>query len=134
MIKVVNAIILNKERNKVLVIKRRKGKKQIHPGKWAFPGGIIEKGEKEEQALRREVKEEIGLELKSILKKISDYRYKRLDNQETHGICYLVTTKSEDIIPGKEIKDFRWVTLERFQELDYIPGLDEEVMKALFNQ
>ena len=134
MIKVVNAIIINKKNNRFLVIKRRKGKNQLHPGKWAFPGGIVEEGESEEQALKREVREETGLQIKKIIKKICDYKYKRPDNKDTKGTSFKVIISSNKIIPNKEIDDFKWVTIERFETLDHIKGLDEEAIKVLFEK
>ena len=59
--RVVNAII--KDNDKFLIIKRKEG---IHAGKWAFPGGIIEENESSEQALKREIKEELNLDIKKI--------------------------------------------------------------------
>lgn len=130
--KVVNAIIPDKERKRFLIIKRKRGKGQLHPGKWAFPGGIVEKGESNEQALKREIKEETGMKIKKILKKISDYNYKRPNKQNTYGSCYLVLAEPKKVILGKEIESFNWVTIEEFEKFNFISGLDEEVMKALF--
>lgn len=55
----VTAAILEKDGN-ILIAKRRKGK--TLGGKWEFPGGKIEPGETPQSCLRRELKEEFGIE------------------------------------------------------------------------
>lgn len=41
------------------------GSRGVFPGQWALPGGGVEPGERIEEALRREVREELGIELAS---------------------------------------------------------------------
>ena len=55
---------LVKRGNYVLIIRRQEG----HPGagQWDLPGGHIEKGENKEDALKREVCEEVDLEIEDI--------------------------------------------------------------------
>lgn len=128
--KAVNAIILDNTKKKVLIIKRKEG---IHSGKWAFPGGIVKKNETPKQALTREVKEELGLDIKKIIKKIEDYEYFRKNKEKTFGKSYLVSVKNLKIkINPREISKFKWATIEEIEKLDCIPDMSLEVMKALF--
>lgn len=55
------AVVLD-ERGRVLVLDHRF---RVGSG-WGIPGGFVEKGEQPEEALRRELREEVGLELESV--------------------------------------------------------------------
>jgi 8-oxo-dGTP diphosphatase len=55
------AAVLRDERGRVLIAQRPAGKHMA--GYWEFPGGKIAPGESSEQALRRELAEELGVEL-----------------------------------------------------------------------
>lgn len=63
----VGGIILNKKKEVLLQLRGKKARNER--GLWKLPGGQIEYGEKAEQALKREIKEELGVEIK-ILKQI----------------------------------------------------------------
>lgn len=59
-IPVVAAILIDPE-GRILIARRRPGKAMA--GKWEFPGGKMEDGESEEDALKREIKEEFDVEV-----------------------------------------------------------------------
>lgn len=52
-----------KQHGKVLLVKQYKGP---HQGKWDLPGGQIEAGETVEEALKREFREEVGMDFRSL--------------------------------------------------------------------
>ena len=55
----VTAAVIEKD-GKILIAKRRLGDR--HGGRWEFPGGKIDFGETPEECLKRELKEELGIE------------------------------------------------------------------------
>ena len=57
----VAAVALLDEDGRILLQRRRLGGR--HGGLWEFPGGKVEPGETPEEALSREIREEIGIEL-----------------------------------------------------------------------
>src|SRR3989344_7479072 len=132
MINVVNAIIKSRDGSRFLAIKRKDG---IHAEKWAFPGGVVEKGETSEDALKREIKEETGLYISRIIRKISDYEYSRGNEpgKKSKGQCFLVEVKNEKVIISPEIAGFKWVTHEEFESMEHIEGLGEEAMDAFYD-
>ena len=127
-VKVVNAIIKNSE-GKFLIIKR--DAQGLHQNKWAFPGGVMEKGETTIEALEREILEETGLKIKRIVKKISEYKYKREDGKNSNGTCFLIETKNFDVKPNEEVQDFKWIIPEELGGIDFIEGLDDELLEAM---
>lgn len=125
---VVNAII-RREDGKFLVVKRKN--EGINANKWAFPGGTVEIGEMAEETLRREIAEEVGLDVKKIVKKISEYSYPRADGTITKGECFFVETKNFEVdLNHDELDDFKWIFPQDLKSFDYISGMDKELILA----
>ena len=79
MITVVAALI--KKDNKILIAKRATGDENVY-GKWEFPGGKVEPGETEEQAIEREIREEFEMNIKAhkfIINNICEYPTRTID-------------------------------------------------------
>lgn len=57
----VNAVIFEDARGRILLVKRKVAPRA---GFWDFPGGFLEQGETLEASVRREIKEELGIEIK----------------------------------------------------------------------
>ncbi|MBS3152381.1 NUDIX domain-containing protein [Candidatus Woesearchaeota archaeon] len=127
----VTAFIKNKSGNKFLIVKRNTNE-IAYPGKWAFPGGKLEKGETLLKTLKREVLEEVGLEIDENKHYLKDYTFIRPDGHNVVGICFIIIAKSEDIKLSKDFEDFAWISPDELDSFDCIPGMDEEV-KLAFN-
>jgi 8-oxo-dGTP diphosphatase len=124
--KVVNAVILSKDGKKVLLIKR-KFSEAVHANKWAFPGGRIEGDETRDQALIREVKEEVNLQVNQIIKKIGTYAYFGKTDEKILGESYLVSLNDWDVVIDRaEIEEFKWANLKEIKKLNCVPGILEE--------
>ena len=88
-------------------------------GQWEFPGGKIEAGESAQAALKRELREELGIEIRAgePLACI-DYRYPEL----TIRLTLLQASIVSGIPQLLEHTEFRWKTPEAAAEMDLCPA------------
>jgi 8-oxo-dGTP pyrophosphatase MutT (NUDIX family) len=73
---------------------------------WNIPGGEIKKHEIKEKAIRREVFEELRIDIKN-LKYIGEYT-STLEYKEDTVYCFYAYTDSDIVTPSFEIDEFRW--------------------------
>lgn len=113
--KAVDAVIIDNEGN-ILLIKRRYPPFQDF---YALPGGFIEHGEKEKDALKREVKEETNVSIK-IIEKIGAYDSPGRDPRgEVHSTAFLckILKSSDNIRSGSESKEVRLIPVDNLPNL-----------------
>ena len=96
-------------------------------GMWEFPGGKIEPGESREVALKREIQEELGIDI-TIDKFLctTDYDYPSF-HLTMH--CYLCRVEMGEI-ELREHKSARWLTTELLDSVEWLPA-DKEVVEVL---
>lgn len=113
-IKVVAAVI--KRNNKIFVTQRGYG--EFKDG-WEFPGGKVEKGETKEEALIREIKEELDTVIKvdSYLDTI-EYDYPDFHLSMDCFVCSVV----EGNLVLKEHEDSKWIKKEEIDTLNWLPA------------
>jgi ADP-ribose pyrophosphatase YjhB (NUDIX family) len=73
-------VIIQNSKNEILLGKRS-AKSFVYPNTWGLPGGMADYGEKVEETAKREVKEELGIDIKIIRK--SPNIYQNLPNKES---------------------------------------------------
>ena len=107
----VDGIILKD--NKILLTKR-----VIHPfqGYWVLPGGHVDYGERVEEALRREMKEETGVSLK-IKKLFGVYSDPKRDPRyHTTSVVYLCEKGAEKIKLNQESSEFKYFSFKNLPQ------------------
>lgn len=125
----VTALIKNQKGDKFLMLKRNKNE-IAYPGKWALPGGKIEKGETIMNVLKREVAEETGLKIEDYKQFIGDYTFIRPDGHNVVGLTFVVKAKSDDVVMSSDFEDYKWLTPQGLKNIDYIKGTEKEVEVA----
>ncbi|MDF3055516.1 MAG: 7,8-dihydro-8-oxoguanine-triphosphatase [Gammaproteobacteria bacterium] len=117
-------VIFDNQR-RILVALRPKDKFQ--GGLWEFPGGKIESGESVEQALKRELFEEVGITVITAEPlTLCDYHYQ---DHHVHLDVWCVLDFEGDAY-GKEGQSVRWVTLEELKKLPMLAA-NHPIMQAV---
>ena len=99
--------------HKVLILKRVKASSD-GLGYWELPGGGLEYGETPEKALKRELKEETGLDIK-ILKPVYTFTAIRPSYQSV-GIGFLTVPTNDHVILSHEHTEYKFVDSNELKE------------------
>ena len=139
----VRACGIIKQENKFLIMRVNK------TSYYHIPGGHIEIGEDSEQAVIREIKEEIGCEVQETSLFAIQENFWLRNNKKCHGIEFYYIIKVEqqlqmqdckkiEIDKGQEkLLEFKWVTSEELKNIDLRPSnirdilINEEYLKGL---
>jgi 8-oxo-dGTP diphosphatase len=103
-------------------------------GKWSVPGGAIELGESFQDAAKRELDEECGVEIEvGDIFDVENFIIRdKVDTIQYHYIVTYLTANyiAGDIRPGSEELDVCWATREELPNLDMSPVVRDYIHKA----
>jgi 8-oxo-dGTP diphosphatase len=110
-----NAVITTKNGKRVLIVRDHEDEK------WELPGGRLNIGEKPIDGLRRELKEELGIEVEVGPIYHTQFLWHEKAHRENFLIMYQVFVPSEDVafqIPSEELAEIQWVDNESYKQVD----------------
>jgi 8-oxo-dGTP diphosphatase len=121
----VSAAVIHRD-GKILVGQRRHDGR--HPLKWEFPGGKVEHGESPEDALRRELREELQIEA-TVGPELARYRHEYPNGSRVDLLFFRVDKFSGEPSP-RAFEQICWASLESLPEMDFLEG-DHDFIRRL---
>ncbi|MBX9704485.1 MAG: NUDIX domain-containing protein [Silvanigrellaceae bacterium] len=117
----VRALVINKD--KVLLVKHtyQKG--------WYTIGGAVDAGETPQEALKRELKEEVGVSLTGPLELFSAY-YSRNERRDDYIIFYISHSNTQEKVSSAEIAEQQWFPLNQLPD-DISPATSRRIQEYL---
>jgi 8-oxo-dGTP diphosphatase len=114
--KVVAGIIVNAE-GLILGVQRGKHNRDYVSLKWEFPGGKIEVGERREEALVREIREELAVDIE-VSQFLLTVEHAYPDFHLTMHVFKCSLLEGEEVVLNEHV-DMKWLTTEELSTLDW---------------
>jgi 8-oxo-dGTP pyrophosphatase MutT (NUDIX family) len=117
-----SCVVYAERDGRILLLRRAVG---ALTGQWYLPGGAVERGESPEEAARRELREESGLEVDGPLELLNAYRA-RLYGRDFLQLSYVGATPHGEVVISPEHDGARWADPREMRAL-----LTDEVIARL---
>ncbi|HUE05448.1 MAG TPA: NUDIX domain-containing protein [Bryobacteraceae bacterium] len=121
----VGALLVSRQQ---ILLTHRRADRAWYPNVWDIPGGHVESGETEAEALVRELREEVGIEVANP----PDYPFRVIDGEGFRVMIWTITSWTGTPInrATNEHDDLRWVTLDELEDLLLAHPSYREVFRA----
>ncbi|MGA1848740.1 MAG: (deoxy)nucleoside triphosphate pyrophosphohydrolase [Thermoplasmatota archaeon] len=119
------------KRDDRILVAQRLPDSLFEPDRWEFPGGKVDFGEHPEKAMRRELLEEIGIEIEvGELYDLASHVYDR-NGMQRHVVIlfYRCRIRSGEARPI-DCQDLIWITREQLADLSFVEG-DHPIVKKI---
>ncbi len=123
---IVAGIIRNSEGH---ILSTRRKSDDVHGGGWEFPGGKIEYNEQPEEALKREIVEELGIDIE--IQSIFDAIQHEYEDFAVFIIFYLCSVKSEQKLSLNAHDKILWLPPQRLKDVEFLPADIRTVEKIM---
>lgn len=106
-----------------ILVAQRHSTSRFEPDKWEFPGGKVDFSEHPEEALKRELKEEMGIEIETgPVYEVISHVYDN-DGDIRHVVLLFYICKITDGIPERlDCQDLKWVNMVEITSLEFVDG------------
>ncbi len=114
-----------------ILITQRSFERDHLPGEWEILTGRVNQNESLEDAAKREVKEEVGLEIEIIQPFNTFHFYRGKERAEHLGVSFICRYVSGDIVLDKnEQIDYKWATPEEAERIITHEGILDSIRKT----
>ena len=116
--------------NKKILICQRK-KEGDHPLKWEFPGGKLKDSENNKEALKRELKEELSIEINEMIF-FDEYLYEYKKLSKNLKLVFFQIFQFEGEIQNKVHQQLKWIDISKLGDYDFLEG-DLKIINKVMN-
>ena len=124
---VVGGLIYQNE--KILICQRKE--EGDHPLKWEFPGGKLKDNENNQEALKRELKEELSIEINEMIY-FDEYLYEYKKLSKILKLVFFQIYQFEGEIQNKVHQQLKWIDISKLGDYDFLEG-DLKIINKLMN-
>ena len=124
---VVGGLIYQNE--KILICQRKE--EGDHPLKWEFPGGKLKDNENNQEALKRELKEELSIEINEMIF-FDEYLYEYKKLSKNLKLVFFQIFQFEGEIQNKVHQQLKWIDISKLGDYDFLEG-DLKIINKLMN-
>ena len=116
--------------NKKILICQRKEEGE-HPLKWEFPGGKSKDNENNQEALKRELKEELSIEINEMIF-FDEYLYEYKKLSKNLKLVFFQIFQFGGEIQNKVHQQLKWIEISKLGDYDFLEG-DLKIIDKLMN-
>ena len=114
---------------KILICQRKED--GDHPLKWEFPGGKVKDFENSNEAIKRELKEELSIEINEIFF-FDEYVYEYKELSKKLKLVFFSIFQFKGEIQNKVHQQLKWIDISNLSDYDFLEG-DFKIINKLLN-